>query len=299
MGRSPRIALTKSEGDEQLFDDAKLRASLLRAGADDDLTKIVMRDVQREVRHGDSTDAIRRIVMRALKREARHLAGRYNLKRAIQALGPSGFPFERYWGALLESLGYKTSFDITVRGRCVDHEIDVFAEKGRQRRLAECKFHNTSSRRTDLRVALYVYARCLDLRRRKSRPPGRERFELVTNTRFTSEATRYAKCVRLNLVSWDYPSSHSLRELIDRSACYPITCLTTLRARPAKMLLARDVVTCRQLIAHRELLTEVGLTDRQITALVAEATPLSRIGEVVGARQAGGLVSGIVAASST
>ena len=269
------VALTKSEGHAQTFDEDKLRASLLRVGADEALTKIIVRDVRRQIRHGDSTDAIRRMVMRALKREARHLAGRYNLKRAIQDLGPTGFPFERLWGAVLERLGYDVSYDVIMKGRCVDHEVDVYAEKGRERRFAECKFHNTQSGRTDLRVALYVYARTLDLRGRQKGGATRARFEIVTNTRFTSEATRYAACVRLPLVSWDTPAGRSLRELVDRHALYPITCLSTLKGRHKKMLLARDVVTCRQLVADVAQLAPLGLTTRQTDAVVREAMPLS------------------------
>jgi hypothetical protein len=281
MGRRKKITLTKSHGHEQPFDEPKLRTSLLRAGADDDLIKIVLRDVRAKLRQGDSSNAVRRIVMAALRREARHVAGRYNLKRAVMKLGPSGYPFERYWGAVLEQLGFATSFDVIIRGRCVDHEVDVLAAKPKQRRLAECKFHNAPGARTDIQVALYVHARSLDLRRRKRRPPGRERFELVTNTRFTSDATRYAQCVHLNLVSWDYPAGGSLRELVDRYGLYPISCLSTLQARHLKTLLARRVATCRELVRRPELLENLGLSDRQVAAVLHEATALQRTTDVV------------------
>jgi hypothetical protein len=277
MARRKAITLKKSQGHDQPFDVMKLHASLLRAGADDELIKIVLRDVRAELQHGDSTDAVRRIAVRSLRREARHVAGRYNLKRAVLMLGPTGYPFERYWGALLEQSGFSATYDVMMRGRCVKHEIDVLAAKGKQRRLAECKFHNAPGRRTDVRVALYVHARFLDLRRRKRRPPGRERFELVTNTRFTSEAMRYGHCVKLNLVSWDHPAGGSVRELADRHTLYPITCLSTLKARARNTLLARHVVTCRDIVERPELLDDIGLSDRQVVAVLREATSLQPI----------------------
>jgi AF1548-like, C-terminal/Restriction endonuclease len=280
MGRRKKIAVTKCQGHDQPFDEPKLRASLLRAGADDDLIKIVLGDVRSQLVHGDSTDAIRRVAMRALRREARHVAGRYNLKRAVMKLGPGGYAFERYWGGLLEELGYSTTYDETIRGRCVDHEVDVVATKNKQRRLAECKFHNAPGARTDIQVALYVYARSLDLRKRKPRPPGSERFELVTNTRFSTEAMRYAQCVHLNLVGWDYPVGGSLRDLADQYALYPITCLSKLKVAHQKTLLSRRVATCRELVEHPELLENLGLSARQVAGVLQEATALQSTADV-------------------
>src|SRR5690606_1399160 len=107
---------------------------LARAGAEDSLIDVVIRDVEERLRGGDSTDAVRRIAMKALRREARHVAGRYDLKRAISKLGPTGYPFERLYGAVLAAAGFSVSFDVTVSGCCVDHEIDVVGLHDRERR---------------------------------------------------------------------------------------------------------------------------------------------------------------------
>ncbi|MGS0527278.1 hypothetical protein ACU8V7_21050 [Zobellia nedashkovskayae] len=44
-------------------------------------------------------------------------------------MGPTGFPFERFIGALLTYSGYETKVGIVMDGICVTHEIDVVAEK--------------------------------------------------------------------------------------------------------------------------------------------------------------------------
>ena len=44
-------------------------------------------------------------------------------------LGPSGYPFERFIGAVMKSMGYQTSVGRIVSGRCVTHELDVIGRK--------------------------------------------------------------------------------------------------------------------------------------------------------------------------
>ena len=44
-------------------------------------------------------------------------------------MGPTGFPFERFIGAVLKYSGYKTAIGNVIQGQCISHEIDVIAHK--------------------------------------------------------------------------------------------------------------------------------------------------------------------------
>jgi hypothetical protein len=79
-------------------------------------------------------------------------------------LVPSGFPFERFLARLFAEEGYKTRTGIILQGKCAPHEIDVAAYSDTDSFVAEAKFHSRPGVKTDLQVAMYSYARLLDLK---------------------------------------------------------------------------------------------------------------------------------------
>lgn len=76
---------------------------------------------------------------------------------------------------------------------------------------------------------------------------------LVTNTKATAEAIKYAECVGIQIVSWDYPGDFSLRYLIEKSGLHPITCLQTLKEQERRELLRRGLVFCKDLVKAKEI----------------------------------------------
>lgn len=213
------IKVKKASGEIENFSEEKIRGSLQRAGADDDLINQILNQIKPQLYEGITTREIYRQVFDLLKKYNQPLLQKYNLKEAIMALGPSGYPFEKFIAGILDHYDYQTQTNQIIKGKCVEHEIDIIAQKDNQRLMIECKFHHHAGLKTDIKVALYTHARFLDVAKNGQFTDG----WLITNTKITSQAITYAQCVGLKITSWDYPADASLRLLITKSGLYPIT----------------------------------------------------------------------------
>ncbi len=245
------IKVKKASGEYEPYLEEKVRGSLARAGADPTLIDKVIHHLKSQLYDGISTKEIYREVFDLLRELKSPLSLKYNLKDAIMALGPSGYPFEKFFAGILTHQGYQTQNNWMIQGRCVTHEIDVFAKKGEDYCMIECKFHNQSGIKTEIKEALFTYARFLDVSETEfAFSGGRGKFSqawLVTNTKVTSQVKQYASCVGLKVIGWDYPTDFSLRFLIEKSGLHPITCLNSLTPDEKGILLQSGLVFCHDL----------------------------------------------------
>lgn len=268
------ILVTKADGEQEVFDPAKLEHSLALAGASTTMRARIAAHVLHELKPGVTTEDIYRHAFEILQREERlPVAARYSVKRAVFALGPSGFPFEQFIAAILRAHGWNTRTGVALNGRCAPHEVDVLAEKGGKRVGIEAKFHNDAGGKTDIKDALYVKARYDDLRATPEKSSHVDEGWLVTNTRFTRNAIRYAQCSNLTLVGWDYPRTRGLLALIEEGKVHPLTCLTTLSESEKRRLLDNRVVLCRD-VQTPHALREYGVKPDRIPQVLEEAKQL-------------------------
>ena len=273
------ILVVKASGEREEFYPEKLRRSLQGAGASADAIDRISGRIQAGLRDGMTTAEIYRDAFSMLKKEGRHFAARYSLRRAIMDLGPTGHPFEKFVGEILKTQGYvNVQVAKMVQGMCVAHEVDIVAEKENRRIMVELKFHNAPGIRTDIKVALYVQARFEDIVKRWNHEPshGIQFHEawLMTNTKLTSEAIAYGKCVGMNVIGWNYPSGGSLRYLVERSGLHPITSLTTLTKVDKAKLLDRGFVICTDLKKDGNVLMSLGLSETKLKEVVKEIDEL-------------------------
>lgn len=280
MGVEP-ITIIKASGEREPWDQAKLIASLRASRASEALAADIAQHVEQDLRDGMRTTDIYQHAFELLRRTNPPVAAEYSLKRALMQLGPSGFPFERFIAEMLSAEGYRTSVGVMVQGACVEHEIDVIAEKSAERIMVEAKYHNSAENRSDVKVALYVHARFDDIRKRlESSAAGVGVFTkawLITNTSFTSQAIRYAECVGLSLTGWNYPKGHTLQDLVQRTQTHPITCLTTLSDAHKRELLESGVVLCRDIVKDQSALAKMGINKSRISDIVTEGVALCPI----------------------
>ncbi|MBN3035329.1 MAG: restriction endonuclease [Bacteroidales bacterium] len=270
------VEITKRSGEKVPFDVEKLRRSLENSGAGEADIEHVIRQVRSRLVEGISTQRLYQIAYSELRKSSKHAAGKYRLKKAIFDLGPTGYPFERFVGELLRYQGYRVEVGKMVRGHCVEHEVDVIAEKETRKYMIECKFHSDPGKKCDVKVSLYIHSRFLDIERQwKKQPEGGTRFHqgwIVTNTRFTEDAIDYGTCAGLHLIAWDYPSQGSLKERIDLSGFHPITALSSLNNKEKQDLLNMDLVLCRNLTEQH--LENLGITGSRCRKVLAEAESL-------------------------
>jgi hypothetical protein len=221
------LAVTKSSGRIEDFDIRKLINSLVRSGAPDDVASEIAGKVLNRVTAPVHTKHIYRIARRLLRQYSRVSGMRYSIKRAIVALGPTGYPFEKYIGRVLSAYGYTVEVNRMTKGFCVTHEVDVFAAKDNRICIIECKHHAVGDKPEDVKIALYVHSRINDIKKALEMLPEYSSLIhegwLVTNTRCSSDAVKYAECVGLKILSWKYPEHESLEIMIERKGLYPVT----------------------------------------------------------------------------
>ncbi len=260
--------IKKASGEEEPFSKEKLRYSLEKAGVVGSVADRIVAHVSQEAKRGMRSSDIHRHVMNLLKRETKGLAARYNLKRAIMDLGPTGHPFEKFIGEILELQGYVTKTNVIVQGKCVTHEIDVAASKEERRIMVECKFHNQQGTKSDVKIALYVYARFKDVASRFNEA------WLVTNTKLTSDAIRFSNCSGMKAIGWSYPRDGSLQHLVETLGLHPITCLTTPTREELRALVEHGIVLARQLDRTETIRTAIGISESRAARIRDEALGL-------------------------
>jgi len=99
---------------------------------------------------------------------------------------------------------------------------------------------------------------------------------LVTNTKLTTDAIRYAECVGMKPIGWSYPAQEGLEILIDQSGLHPVTCLTTLSVGIKQQLLNRNIVLCKEMSQNKNVLQTLGLDATQITQVEKEIRQLCK-----------------------
>ncbi len=229
------------------FDQNKVKATCIRAGASNELAKQVVDTILAQIHDGIRTKEIYKMVLNALAAQTNGqvIKHRYRLKESIMLMGPAGFPFEIYVGAILENYGYDIkSTRSQVNGKCVTHEIDLIVDSSltNERYMIECKYHNSPGIYTGLKESLYTHARFLDLN---------NIFDgemLACNTKASDDAITYANCIDQKLLCWRYPPNKGLERMIEDKGLYPITILGLSRKEldalsKNKIMLAKELLS--------------------------------------------------------
>ena len=241
----------KASGQKEEFNHQKLVNSLVRSGAPEGVAEDIAKKVEIQLSSLSHTKHIYRLAKKML-RQYNHASGmRYSIKKAISSLGPSGYPFEKYVARVLKAHGYSVEVGRIMEGYCVRHEVDILAEMENRHFIIECKYHSNGGNPTDVKIALYVQSRFADIRKACESEAGHEgdihQGWLVTNTRCTTDAIKYAECVGLRIMSWRYPEKESLEKMVEGKRLYPVTILPSARKKPLEALFRNDIILAQDI----------------------------------------------------
>ena len=272
------IYVVKANGSRELFDQAKLENSLKRSGASSRTVGEILDHINTHLTQDITTHEIYKHAFDLLHRNEHPVALKYSLKRAIQELGPSGFPFEDFVAEIFRVRGFTAETGKVIKGFCVEHEIDVVAWNEKLLIMVEAKFHNELGIKSDLKVALYVKARFDDLRKMTYKYGHERQLDegwLVTNTKFTTKAIEYGSCQGgLRMIGWNYPPIGNLHDMILESKLHPLTCLFSLNGREKKVLLDQGIVLCKTVLDNPDLLEAIGLKENDRKKVLDEIQSL-------------------------
>lgn len=273
------MLVIKLDGTQEPFDPEKLLHSLQNAGAEPSVAESILKQIQGEMKDGVTTSHIYRRARELLRKHTDHpVAARYSLRRAVLDMGPSGYPFEKLLGEVFRKRGYQVEVGKMIKGKCVDHEVDVIARNDTELILGEAKFHNNQSFKTDVKVALYIHARMLDLEANDfdglCPVGGKTHSYLITNTKFTDAAIAYGTCVGLTMIGWGYPHKGNVEDLIEEAGLHPLSCLTTVSRKEKEIFYQQGIVLCRTVADNPNLLESAGITGKKVDEVIAEANRL-------------------------
>ncbi|GGC77501.1 hypothetical protein GCM10011508_01190 [Flavobacterium lutivivi] len=274
------MKIVKHSGNIVDFKREKLRDSLLKSGASKSIVEDVISQIEKQLYEGISTKKIYKLAFGLLKKNANSHAARYNLRAAIQLLGPAGFFFEKYIAKLFQSEGYETLTNLSLQGKCVSHEVDVVVRKNNYLTMIECKFHAGRDAVSDVKVPMYILSRFNDLKSQRlaifEEDNVLDNCFIITNNRFTADAIQFARCSNISLLSWDYPDNENLRDKIDRSQLYPVTCLTTLTLAEKDRLMNVGIILVKELLDDTDCLKSIDLSQNRVKNVIREASELCK-----------------------
>lgn len=257
----------KASGQIESFNEDKLRLSIQRAGIPKTLVENVVIHIKSKLYENIPTSEIYRHINEFLGNSTNPFSrSKYGLKQAIMDLGPTGYPFEDYISEILKMEGYKTEVRQILQGKCVNHEVDVVAEKNNMKLMIECKFHNSPGTKSQIHVSLYTKARFDDVKEKNNL----SEVWLVTNTKITSDALSYALCGNIKVISWDYPEKGSFRDLIEKYRLYPVTMLASLTQNQKQLLTANHVILAQDVYKNSSSLDVLGLPKDKKNSVLSE-----------------------------
>lgn len=237
------VYVKKLDGRTEKYDPSKLRKSLLNSGADQDTADKILAKVDGILYDGIETKKLFKFVLKEFKMYKPGVSSKYNLKNAILRLDSEGFHFEKLVAKIFQKKGYTVTLNQIVNGEYIKHEIDISAEKGKEKIMIECKHHAKPWLGTDIQTALYVHSRFIGVKKLFTMPM------LVTNTRFSPQVITYSKGVGLKLMGWKIPEGNSLEYNIEKFKLYPITMLVSLDRQKIYELFGMNILLISELFS--------------------------------------------------
>jgi hypothetical protein len=236
------MQVTKADGSSQEFKPEKVIDACVRAGLSASQAKGILEKILPEIYNGMTTREIFDIVRKQIEALDDRSAYFIRLRDAISDLDPVSF--EIYAKKILDTHGFTTSLNRIIRGRYVEHEVDVVAAAEGRTYLIECKHHHNPHRFTGLGTCLQVMARMEDI---NAESQVFDSAWIFTNNKFSDHAKTYSAGAGIRLTGWKSGGRFSIEHMIQKQRIFPVTILNISR-KESESLLKEKIVTVQDLI---------------------------------------------------
>lgn len=263
------MLVTKFDGRKEEFQREKIINTCIRAGASQEVANKIVNEIESMAYDGITTKEIYEMIKKLLEKYEETAAKIYKIREAIAALDP--FIFEIFVKRVLESYEYVCEYNKIIQGLAVDHQIDIIARnKSQELILVECKKHRNPHRFCGLDTCLQVYARLEDILDGFKNGLNNYNFKnawIITNTKFSEHAKRYAKAKDIMITGWRYPENDSLEIMIQRKSLYPVNILKT-KKNIIEKIIQEGIVLVKEL--EEDKLRKIGISDSIIRNLLKQ-----------------------------
>lgn len=261
------INVVKADGSREDYNEEKVLRSIERARIPSNIRQEILTEISSKLYNDIPTREIYGHITEYLgKSHYPFSKSVYSLKHSIMDLGPTGYPFEDFISEIFSVKGYNTKVRQILSGKCIQHEVDIIAEKDNKTIMVEAKFHNSLGTRTEVHVPMYTKSRFEDLREKN----GLHEAWVITNTKMTTDAIAFADCVGMRVISWNYPDNQSLRDMVEQYRLHPVTLLTSINNYNIKTLLDNHIILCKTVLDNPDKLVMLNLSKEQRNKLMDE-----------------------------
>jgi len=248
------VNVMKYDGSRQPFDKNKVYNTCIRMRATPQQASDVANKVSARIYEGIPTKKVLQMIFTFLKEHRPEMKHRIDLREAISMMR-SKPDFERFVQMLLEAEGYQVDANRIVYGRCVDHEVDAVAKKGSEVVYVEAKHHIQSHTYTGVGVFLESRATYEDMVegfKAKKNNYNFNKMLVITNTKLSEHAIRYADCRGISHIGWRDPPGRGLEDIVDTHNFYPVTLLRGIDQKIIDKLGDAGIVLLKQLAGRTE-----------------------------------------------
>lgn len=245
------IYVIKADGRKEEFIPRKIVKTCLRSGASRQKAEEIADKIGHRVRNGWTTHRIYQMILAELDKIKDHSSFLFRLREAIAKIEPD--KFEIYSKKVLEAHGYKCEWNRLIKGKSVEHQVDVIAKKDKLY-LVETKHHINHHRFCGLGVILQVQARLEDIIDGFNAGKNRYNFDIAwvfNNTKFSYHAKKYAKAKNITLTGWGYKGHHALEKLVQSKKIYPVSILK-ISPKLQKRLFDHNMITLHDIISSKK-----------------------------------------------
>ncbi|MGF3522594.1 MAG: restriction endonuclease [Candidatus Bathyarchaeia archaeon] len=272
------VFVTKANGAKQPFDKNKVVQTCLRLGASQQVAFEVAAKVESRVYNGISTAKILQMIFRFLSKYRPETRNFIDLRRGL-SLMRSKPDFEVFVQLLLAHHGFEVTPNTIIKGKCVEHEVDAIAKKNGITYFVEAKHHvkyHTPTGLDESRIARAVLEDASEGFTLGITELKVDRAMIVTNTRFSEQATRYGACRGIVQIGWSLPQHLDLRSMIEVKHLYPLTCIRGLPRKIQERLSDAGIVLIRQMTEEdpKKLARQLGLPQPTLEDVAKKAHTL-------------------------